>query len=60
MTEQPEETITVQMGNSGRTSAGWHAPGDVLLLPAEEARALLREGLARRMPAPEFTAWGAL
>ena len=42
------ETITVRMANAGRTSAGHHGPGDARELPADEARLLLRAGLAAR------------
>ncbi len=55
---QPEPGIEVQVANAGRTSAGYVQPGDVVTLPAGEARAMLAAGLARRMPAREFTAWG--
>ncbi len=49
--EQPaEETITVYLANATRTSAGRGLPGHPAVLPAEEARELLRQGLAVRAP----------
>jgi hypothetical protein len=42
------ETITVQLANAQRTSAGDATPGQPVTLPADEARLLLRDGLAVR------------
>jgi hypothetical protein len=46
--EKDAEKITVRMANAGQTSAGHHGPGDARELPADEARVLLRDGLAAR------------
>jgi hypothetical protein len=40
------ETIWVRLANGQQTSAGDSQPGDVIGLPAAEARDLLRQGLA--------------
>jgi hypothetical protein len=43
------ETITVRLGNGHATSAGAGTPGDVVELPPDEARELLRSGLVTRV-----------
>ena len=48
MAKKDAETITVRLANAGQTSAGHHGPGDARELPADEARVLLRDGLAVR------------
>jgi hypothetical protein len=54
MTEQapePVETdpdITVQLANPIRTSAGDYSPPGVVTLPPDEARELIRSGMATR------------
>jgi hypothetical protein len=42
----PPGTITVTLANSRKVGARSCAPGDVVTLPAEAARDLIREGLA--------------
>lgn len=47
--DQDPETISVQMANGHTTSAGTHAPGDVVELPPAEAQALVDAGYAVRL-----------
>jgi hypothetical protein len=47
----PPGFLAVQVMNAIATSAadGGHEPGDIAVLPDDEARALLRQGLAREV-----------
>jgi len=45
----PDGHRAIQMLNAQRTSAGIAAPGQVLTLPADEARRLLAESFAREV-----------
>jgi hypothetical protein len=47
---EPPEPITVRLGNSRRIGARSCSPGDLVTLPADEARELIREGHAVRVP----------
>jgi hypothetical protein len=44
--KQGQETVTVELANAIRTSAGDYAPPGVVELPAGEARTLIASGQA--------------
>jgi hypothetical protein len=48
--DKAPETVSVRLGNGHTTSAGAGAPGDVVELPPDEAKALLDAGYAARVP----------
>ena len=46
----PDGHLAVQLANAGRTSAGdYHRPGEIVVLPYDEARSLVAEGRAREV-----------
>lgn len=45
----PDGHLAVKLANAIPTSLGHHAPGDIAVLPDDEARALLRQGYAREV-----------
>lgn len=45
----PDGYLLIKMANSQAVSAGNVTPGQVLALPYDEARALVRQGLAREV-----------
>jgi hypothetical protein len=48
--EPPPEAITVTLANSRKVGQRACWPGDVVTLPADEARVLIAEGHAVRVP----------
>ena len=45
------ELTAVQLGNSHTTSAGYGSPGDLVMLPPDEAASLVSAGYAVRVSA---------
>jgi hypothetical protein len=43
------ETVMVRLADATPTSAGYSQPGDVVQLPEDEARALVRQALAEEV-----------